>query len=72
MTLSERDNDIKRIREAILSEGQKLISFDEARDFWTWYSNSIFSDWIEVPTEAVILYRMIENYFIYWTLKREI
>jgi len=69
--MKEKENDIRRIQEAIFSEGQQRISFDEAQQFWTWYSNSIFYDWVEVPTDAIILYRMIENYFIYWTLKRE-
>jgi len=60
----EHHNDIERIQDAIRTEGGKSISFNEARDLWKRYSDSMCFVWMSVPDDAVRIYCMIEHQMI--------
>ncbi len=59
-----RANDTKRIQAAVLSEGGRNVSFDDARNLWKRYSDFIGAKWTPVPDDAERIYSNIEWFII--------
>jgi len=64
-----KDNDIKRIQEAIFSEGQQRISLTDTQHLWTRYSVSIGDEWEVPPDDPIDIYGMVEYWVCEWVYK---